>query len=205
MSHSEGKDCDPKLGLPGASLSYSHLCFIISGTKVTSVLTCREAGRDREWLEHCTAVFCSSQISSWFFLPELLFNSESNFAFSTMAALTCGVSRHGNLTVGGKCFQPTRFWLKWLPQVEPDLTLSTDGSVLPTMPPGDSATGGCVSSVYPLTVGIRKAKACFQVTATKQAWAVRESGAPVLLAGQVPDGERSLPGFYSLPLFSHRS
>lgn len=59
----------------------------------------------------------------------------------------------------------------WPPQVsqEPDLTLTTNGSVSPTMLQGDSATRGCVSSVYPLSVGIAKAKACFRAMATKQA------------------------------------
>lgn len=68
-------------------------------------------------------------------------------------------------------------------------------------------TPGCATSVDPLNVGIAKAKACFQVMSTVQAWSVGfwESGAPVHLAEQEPDGEQSLPGFYSLQLFSHRS
>lgn len=79
--------------------------------------------------------------------------------------------------------------------------------MLPTVPPVDSTTGGCVFLVYPLFVGIAKAKACFVVMATMQAWSrgFLESRAPALLAEQVPGGEQSLPGFYSLPRFSHRS
>lgn len=75
------------------------------------------------------------------------------------------------------------------------------------MPSGDSAARGRASSVHLLGVGIAKAKAWLRVMATTQAWCIGfwQSGAPVLRAEQVPDGEQSPPGFYSPPLFSHHS
>jgi len=122
----------------------------------------------------------------------------------------CSVSpwqRYRRGVGGSVCSQHILAVRKWRPQVEPDLTLSTNGSGLPTTPPGGSITGGRVSSVDPRNVGITKAKACFVGMATTQAWrrGFWESRAPVLLAEQEPDGERSLPGFCSLLLFSRRS
>ncbi len=134
-----------------------------------------------------------------------LLNSQNDFAVSATAALTLGVSHHGYVTVG---------------EVFVANTLMAAGKVLPhnnliclSLPVALSClqccqvNRGCVPSMCSFSVGIAKAKASFQEPTTTQARSAGfwESGAPVLLAGQVPDGEQSRPGFYSLPLFSHHS
>lgn len=80
---------------------------------------------------------------------------------------------------------------------------TTLSRVIPLMS-GVSMTDGCV---VPLSVGVMKAKTCFVTMSTRHCWSrgMQASRALVLLAEQEPNGEQSLPGFYSLPLFSHHS
>lgn len=79
------------------------------------------------------------------------------------------------------------------------------GCVLATIPPGDPAAAGSASSLFLLRAGRATAEAVVKATPQVQNRVLCDGGAGILLSEQVPGGERSLPGFYSLLLFSHHS
>lgn len=110
LSHTlKAKTVNARMTFPPAYLTFSYLCFMNRGTKITSVLACRAAERDRERLQHWTVVFCKAKLAlDCKSLAKALFNSENSFASSSRAALTCGVSRRSNVMVrGGGMFAAT--------------------------------------------------------------------------------------------------
>lgn len=141
------------------------------------VLTCRK----RVTLQFSVAAICHSFVSFWL----CLFNQGTFYIWSVLLQM---------------CLQPTYCGCQYVFATSRTWELSTNECCLQCR---QVTLQNCTSSVYPIIVGT----AGFQGMTTMHSsivcfwWSV----AAVLLAEQVPDGERSLPGFYSLPLFSHRS